>query len=1473
MKNTTGNPANAIFPIVFIMASLLSLAGDTLFGNSAAANLSCLNECTVWNQTTLTGDDSRDEQAIEVGLKFRSDVLGQVSGVRFYKEEANVGPHTGNLWKTDGTNIGSVMFTEETDSGWQEARFPAPIEIEANTTYIVSYHTTSGHYAWSQGYFAEREVASSPLVALQDGVDGPNGVYAYGTRSSFPSQSGGSHNYWVDVVFDVWHPSESVDTGNASGASDLASNSLATDFTRQPASALPAFAQDQGPGGPILVLATNNDPFTYFYGEVLRTEGLTEFAIADVATLSTPLLSGYDVVVLGTTSLSADQVSILTDWVTAGGNLIAVRPDKQLGGLLGLSDAGSTLSNAYLLVDTSKEPGAGIVGETMQFHATADLYALNGAISVATLYSNASTPTGYPAVTLINVGASGGQAAAFTYDLARSLVYTRQGNPIWAGDERDGSLPVRPNDMFYGAKTGDIQSDWIDLTKVAIPQADEQQRLLANLILTMNRDQKPLPRFWYFPWGKQAVVILTGDEHGGGDIPARLEAYKAASPAGCSVEDWECVRSSVYAYASTSLTDAAATIYDAEDFEIAAHINTGCVNYTPTSLSTNYSQQLSAWRLKYPGLPAQTSHRMHCVAWSDWATQARVDVAHGIRLDTTYYYFPSPWVQNRPGLFTGSGMPMRFADLDGTLIDVYQAATQMTDESGQTYPFTIDTLLDRALGPEGFYGAFVANMHYDYLGAQHRGANAIIASSQARGVPIVTSRQMLTWLDGRNSSTFGSLLWNSDTLSFTITPGPGARGLQAMVPIHTQSTSLTGLTIDGVQIPYQRLTIKGIDYALFAASLGAYQATYDLDTSPPLIANVTAMPVAADSATITWTTDEPANSVVEYGVSPDALSSSMINTASVTSHLITLGGLSSATDYYYRVTSFDAFGNGATWPPTEQSTAVLTMPSPTPTPTPTSTPVLGYIFADGFERGDLTAWSSSATDAGDLTVSGEAALVGSYGLQATIDDTAQLFVRDDSPALETRYHASFWFDPNSITMANNDSHIILNGFSGSPSSVSVVQVHLRFYGGQYQLQGRLITDGASYPSTAWFALSDAPHLIELDWRAATAPGSNDGGLTLWLDGVQQASLSGVDNDTRRIDHMRLGAVNGIDPGTRGVYTFDAFESSRVGTAQAPTSTPTPTMTATPSAMLEPTPTPTNILEPSPTPTNTLEPTPTDTVEPTPTPTNTLEPTPTDTVEPTPTPTNTLEPTPTDTVEPTPTPTNTLEPTPTDTVEPTPTPTNTLEPTPTNTPEPSSIFADGFERGDLTAWSSSATDSGDLTVSGAAALVGSYGLQATIDDTAPLFVRDDSPALETRYHASFWFDPNSIIMANNDSHIILSGFSAGPGSVGVVQMTLRFSNNQYQLQARLVNDSTSYASTAWFTLSDAPHLIELDWRAATAPGNNDGGLTLWLDGVQQASLSGVDNDTRRIDHVRLGAVNGIDPGTRGVYTFDQFESAR
>ena len=84
---------------------------------------------------------------------------------------------------------------------------------------------------------------------------------------------------------------------------------------------------------------------------------------------------------------------MFTNWVNAGGNLIAMQPDSQLGTLLGLTSAGSPLSNAYLVVDTSTAAGNGIVGQPMQFHGAANTYTLSGASKIATLYTNPTTAT------------------------------------------------------------------------------------------------------------------------------------------------------------------------------------------------------------------------------------------------------------------------------------------------------------------------------------------------------------------------------------------------------------------------------------------------------------------------------------------------------------------------------------------------------------------------------------------------------------------------------------------------------------------------------------------------------------------------------------------------------------------------------------------------------------------------------------------------------------------------------------------------------------------------------------------------------------------------------------------------------------------------------------------------------------------------------------------------------------------------
>jgi thermitase len=214
----------------------------------------------------------------------------------------------------------------------------------------------------------------------------------------------------------------------------------------------------------------------------------------------------------------------------------------------------------------------------------------------------------------------------------------------------------------------------------------------------------------------------------------------------------------------------------------------------------------------------------------------------------------------------------------------------------------------------------------------------------------------------------------------------------------------------------------------------------------------------------------------------------------------------------------------------------------TPTTTPTPTTVADLIFADGFELGNLSRWSASKTDSGDLSVSASAASLGSNGMQAVLDDNVAIYVTDDTPAAEPRYRARFYFDPNSISMVSGDNHYIFYGYSGT--STVVMRVQIRFSNGSYQLRAALRNDASTWTNTSWFTINDAPHPIELDWQAATAAGANNGRLTLWIDGIQRGNLAGVDNDTRRIDRVRLGAVAGIDTSTRGAYFFDAFESRR-----------------------------------------------------------------------------------------------------------------------------------------------------------------------------------------------------------------------------------------------------------------------------------------------------------------------------------------
>ena len=79
-----------------------------------------------------------------------------------------------------------------------------------------------------------------------------------------------------------------------------------------------------------------------------------------------------------------------------------------------------------------------------------------------------------------------------------------------------------------------------------------------------------------------------------------------------------------------------------------------------------FSDHAVAVHAEVPLAPGPADNRTHCLAWSDWLGEPTVELANGMRMDVNYYYWPSAWVKNRPGFMTGSGIPMRFANTDGT---------------------------------------------------------------------------------------------------------------------------------------------------------------------------------------------------------------------------------------------------------------------------------------------------------------------------------------------------------------------------------------------------------------------------------------------------------------------------------------------------------------------------------------------------------------------------------------------------------------------------------------------------------------------------------------------------------------------------------------------------------------------------------------------------------------------------------------
>lgn len=193
-----------------------------------------------------------------------------------------------------------------------------------------------------------------------------------------------------------------------------------------------------------------------------------------------------------------------------------------------------------------------------------------------------------------------------------------------------------------------------------------------------------------------------------------------------------------------------------------------------------------------------------------------------------------------------------------------------------------------------------------------------------------------------------------------------------------------------------------------------------------------------------------------------------------------------------------------------------------------------------------------------------------------------------------------------------------------------------------------------------------------------------------------------------------------------------------------------------------------------------------------------------------------------------------------------------------------IFADSFESGGVAAWNSA---TGGVNVTNAAAMNGgTWGMAVALAASAPGYVTDATPNALTSYDVRFYFHPNGS-RAPNSGITILAGVNAANNTVFTVQYRRPNPTSQPQIRAQVMRAGGT-TSTAWVTLTNAPHAVELLWRSgASVP------FVLYVDGVQRAIANNQNTSAYTLEAVRMGPSSGLAGTLSGTQYFDEFISKR
>jgi hypothetical protein len=255
--------------------------------------------------------------------------------------------------------------------------------------------------------------------------------------------------------------------------------------------------------------------------------------------------------------------------------------------------------------------------------------------------------------------------------------------------------------------------------------------------------------------------------------------------------------------------------------------------------------------------PVSPTVRTHRILWSGWVETARVQAACGIRMNMDLYHYGTAFQKTSGewsyGFTNASGLPMKFIDAQGRLLNIYQQDTQLVDEHLMKMPWgggwvnlSADEAVQvaqRELQRAANVGAAIAAQYHvdpfafeeNYVSNAQRWMEGSLAAAADLGFPILSAEAWLGFTEARQQAQMSD--WSVDVsthhLAFTLDSAEAPQlPLMLMLPLNWKNTRIDMVLVDNNPITITPIAFSGVEYVWVPVQAGKRQVAVQYNVVP-----------------------------------------------------------------------------------------------------------------------------------------------------------------------------------------------------------------------------------------------------------------------------------------------------------------------------------------------------------------------------------------------------------------------------------------------------------------------------------------------------------------------------------------------------------------------------------------------------------------------------------------------------------------